>query len=331
MSENKCIKSERLTDTRTQEIKLIEETAMEDKSNILKPNVIDNDQISILNHTLLNKKDREKGGGKGVAINLKNIANMDIGKAILNITFYDVNGNILDEIESIITDLERDKTRVLRIETAKASEVDIRSYDIKIGGIIITPQPIVTGNDRIEILNHSFSEADPKITAVDIAIKNISGKTIATAIFEAIFYDSEGHILDTVKHKELEINVNKCRAIVIASSKIKEGFAKSYKVTLLKAITTDVEKVHLRAHRIRTNEDGAEEVEGFLKNISNVIADVALVATFKDSKDILLGSRILLIKDIEINCLKKFNFIFYPPKGEIVKTYTLDLAEIETQ
>ena len=223
----------------------------------------------------------------------------------------------------------------MRIKTANALESDVKSYEIKIGKVIITPQSIVTGNDKIEIMNHSLHEPDSdrsaQVTAIDIAVRNISDKNIATAIFEANFYDSEGNILDTVRHRELELNAHKSRAIAIVTGKVRSVLAKSYNVNLLKTITTDIEKVHLRAHKIRTNLDGGEEVEGFLRNISDVKADVALVAEFTDSKDVVLGTRILLIKDIESNSSQKFHFIFYPPQGEKVNTYTINIGEIVYQ
>jgi hypothetical protein len=52
---------------------------------------------------------------------------------------------------------------------------------------------------------------------------------------------------------------------------------KTYRVSVLRTLTTDVEKVQLRRHEIWSVE-GGEEVRGTLKNISDVKADAALVA-----------------------------------------------------
>jgi hypothetical protein len=71
-----------------------------------------------------------------------------------------------------------------------------------------TPLPIATGNDLIMIMNHHLIEdVNPHtggpISSIYIAIRNISDKTIATAIFDVICYGAEGNVLGTIQHKEL--------------------------------------------------------------------------------------------------------------------------------
>jgi hypothetical protein len=289
-------------------------------------------QLEIIDHKLIPKDAETPDKGKGVAVTLKNVTEAYIGKAIIKAVFYDDKGSVLDTVEIFIKDFEKDKTRVLRIESAKAAEADIKSYVVNVVNVIVTPVPAATGNDRIAIMKHSFGQIDPEKGAtnsasIDLAIRNISDKTVATAIFDGIFYDSEGNILDVVRHKEYELRPSTSRAISIISDKVLFETARSYNVVLLKTITTDFERVQLRRHEVKTSDRG-EEVRGILKNISDVKTDAALIATFQDSMDEKIGTRVILVKDIEPGACKQFSFVFTPPQGEKIKTYNLGVSEM---
>jgi hypothetical protein len=294
--------------------------------------VSENDQLKILSHELINKRDREKGVGKGVVLNLKNTAGADIGKAVFEAVFYDAGGLVLDRIEKNITDLALDETRPLRIETDKAKEADVKSYNVKIGQVIITPVPKAIGDSSIVILSHSrqvdYNTNGEPLYFVDLSIRNVSDRTIATALFDIIYYDSEGAVLDTVRYKEHELKPNNSRNIRININNNIGKLVKSYNINLLKTVTADVEKVLLCRNEIRTTETGAEEIRGILKNISNVKTDVALIANFMDPKKEKVGTVVIFVKDIEPCSFKKFQFVFNPPEGETVKTYTLDIGDI---
>jgi hypothetical protein len=299
------------------------------------PSVTGNEQIEILSHSLVNKKGREEGAGKGVAIGLKNIAGSNIGKAVFEVVFYDTKGNVVDTVEQSISDFEKDKTRTLRIESSKAESIDIKSYDVKMGKVVVTPVPTVTGDDRIHILKHNFQDVgslDVGISqlksGIELAVRNVSGVTVATAIFEAEVYDSGGNVLTTVNHKECEIKPNTSRAFLLTVDKVKEDKARSYSIKVIKTVTTDVEKVQLRRNEKRAIAAVGEEISGILKNISDIKTDAVLVATFLDAKQEKVGMRVLAMKDIEPNSIRKFSLIFTPPPGEVVKTYSLDIGEM---
>jgi hypothetical protein len=92
-------------------------------------------------------------------------------------------------------------------------------------------------------------------------------------------------------------------------------------------VTTDVERIQIRQHEIRTTNNG-EEVRGIVKNISLVKTDIALVATFYNSCKENIGIRVIVLKDIEPNNIRKFHFVFKPQEGDIVKTYNLSIGDI---
>jgi hypothetical protein len=294
------------------------------------PAVAGNEHLEVISHNLL-IKDGNEGKGSGVVLNLKNVAGKDIGKTVFKIVFYGAGGDIVDTLEEAMTDFGRGKIRNFRVECPKP-DADIRSYAVSVLETVLTPEPEAAGNDKVAILKHGVHEADPVSRgegkcSIDLAIRNISDKTFATIVFEAVFSDGEGKVLETVRHKELELKPNSSRAVLISPAKDVADAFKTYRVSVLRTVTTDVEKVQLRRHEIRSAE-GGEEVRGIVKNISDVKTDTALVATFKDSKDEKIGTRVVFIKDIEPGTAKQFHFIFNTPQGESVRSYTLSVGEM---
>ena len=296
--------------------------------NIPKPIASSNDQIEIVNHDFIFRNRNNDRRCVGAIINMRNISGANIGKVTISTSFYNSEGNILDTIESEFNDFLKDKERTLCIESDKD---DIRSYSLEIKETILTPEPLATGNDDIIILNHHIQ--DPDITArgdkrsIDMAIRNVSEKTFATIIFEAIFLDSVGNTMSKTRHREYELKPDISRGIHIIPDKNESDMFKSYKVSIIKALTTDIEKIQLRRHEIRSI-NGGEEVRGSVKNLSDVKTDVALVATFKDSAGEKIGTRIIPLKDIEPHSIKNFQFIFNTPMNEKVMEYVLNVGEL---
>ncbi len=198
--------------------------------------------------------------------------------------------------------------------------------------IIINKQAAV-GNDFVIILKHSIYERDNRgdgrfKVGVDLAVRNITESTVATVIFEVSFYDAEENIVDVVRHKEIDLKPGASRAVFVQSSIIMPDIVKGYDLKIARITTADVEKVQIRRHEIRTISTGAEEIRGIVKNISNIKADAALVATFADAKGEKIGVKVIQVKDIEPGGIRKFRFIFTPPEGEKVRKYTLDIGEL---
>ncbi len=204
-----------------------------------------------------------------------------------------------------------------------------------------TPVPTATGNERIAVAKHELSIVPmwardeeieygkpPTPDGVELAIRNVSSSTIATAVFEAVFYDQAGNTLDTVKHTEVELPPETSRGIRITCTLLEHDLIQSYAVRLLRATTADAEKVQLRMHEMNTTETGEEEIAGVVKNLSGVKTDAAVVATFYDSKKENIGTRIVVVRDIEPHSVKKYTLKFKPLEGDIVRTYTLNIGEL---
>lgn len=193
------------------------------------------------------------------------------------------------------------------------------------------PEPTAMGNEKIAIMKHQLTQLDMRKAGVgaknfycaELAIRNISDITIATVLFEVDFYDVNGDIIDQVKHKEHELNPSNSRAIFIASTMDPDTVRiKSYNCKLTKTITADIEKIRICRHVIKTVENG-EEIEGIVKNISRFKTDAALVANFSNSNNENIGSKVIILRDIEPGCTKQFSFVFQPQEGDAVRTYSL--------
>jgi hypothetical protein len=308
------------------------EKEVEEEYQVHEPSVSGNAQIEILSHNLIYENNGDSVNVKGVVLKIKNISGNNIGRFVLNIVFYGLKGNIIDIVEFTDTDFWKDASRLLRIQSTKANGDDILSYHVKVIKVTMTPIPIVKGSDKILIMRHSFRENNEEynrgmpMSYIDVSIRNISGETIATAIFEAIFYDVEGNILDNVRHKELELKPDSSRAIVIVSNKITTVLPKSYSINIVKVITTDVEKVQLLDHKVKTIETGAEEVRGILKNIGAFETDAVLIATFQDSRGEIIGTKAILVRGIGPGAFKSFYFVFDTPGEEKIRKYTFTLT-----
>ncbi len=193
------------------------------------------------------------------------------------------------------------------------------------------------GDEKITIIKHkiyivvmhriAFHEV-----GAELVIRNISESTIATAVFEAIFYDIEDNIIDTVKHKEIYFKPNTSRTITICSSTKDPYKVERYDVRLVRVTTADVERVQIRRNVVKTTETGEEEVTGIIKNISTEKTDAALIATFQNNKGENIGKKCIVLRDIEPNSLRQFHFKFKPQESDRIKAYSLDVVcDVEEQ
>jgi hypothetical protein len=197
------------------------------------------------------------------------------------------------------------------------------------------PEPTATGNDKIAILKHEFSLTDPVSElptppGVELAIRNVSERDIATATFEVTFYDQSGQIISTVKRNEVELKPETSRALRIDSSTphYESERVKSYAVRLVRTTTTDVERVQARRHEIRTIETGEEQISGIVKNISEHKTDAAVVWAFFDPANENIGTRVVILRDIEPYTIRQYEFKFMPQEGESVRSYSITIGTV---
>lgn len=200
------------------------------------------------------------------------------------------------------------------------------------------PVPSATGNLHITVFKHDLIDAvvdllDDRVNApagIELAIGNVSDTSIATAIFEAVFYDGQGNILETVKHREVDLPSGTSRAILIKSLQYESNQVQSYAVRLLRTSTVDVEKVQFRRHAINTTKAGDAVIQGIVKNICNVKVDAAIIVTFYDTDKETIGTRAVVLKDIEPGTVRQYELKFKPQAGDLVGGYGVAIGEIAT-
>jgi hypothetical protein len=291
-----------------------------------------NAQIEILKHDFI----KEKGTDihKGVSINLKNISGYHIGRAIFQVIFYDDAGKIIRQFVKDTWDFESNSSRIMAIYFDLPDAGVVRSYNIQLIRVIMSPVPAATGNDKIEITNHIFLAGNNpfgspiKGGGVELSVRNNTDETIASTVYNALFFDLEGNVIDTVRYRDLELKPHCSRAIVIESDKLIGEPARCYNVSILKTIMTDIEKVQIRTHEIQRKPSGKAIISGFIKNVSEVKSDAVIVATFTDYQNEKLGTRAVQIKDVEPGVTRKFSFTFDNPSGERIKSYTIDIGDM---
>ncbi len=200
-------------------------------------------------------------------------------------------------------------------------------------------QSIAVGNDYIAILRHQFYKTAASFRkhifpdCVQLILRNISDTVVSTIFLEAGLYDADGRVIDTFQHKEIDMKPLSSRAVRIILPERSLAKIKTYNIKVARVNTADVEKIQLRAHEFRTNEDSEEEVRGTVKNLSSTRADAALVASYYNANDESLGGKVIIIRDIEPERIKPFHFKYKPPAGETIKTYNLkvmwDIEELK--
>lgn len=163
--------------------------------------------------------------------------------------------------------------------------------------------------------------------SIDLAIRNESGTAIASAVFEASFFDLEGSVRDTVRQKVIDLAPNTGRGFAIASLKFDESIV-GYRVRLIRANTSDVEKVQVRRHNIRTTETGDEEVSGMVKNLGSVAADAAVVVSFFDAAKENIGTKAVVLTAIEPGSTRQYFLTFRPQEGDKVSSFSVSVGEI---
>ena len=310
----------------------MEESAVKElKKNheVPEPEAIGNEKITILKHNIY----RKGGGGdtaKAIVIELavKNTSDTTISSVLFDTVFYDIEGNILNTVEHKAFELKPNVSRTLRISYSGNESEKVKSYCVRVAKTTLTPEPTATGDGGIAILRHglvkTIGDSRGSTGGIDLSIRNVSEATIASAILEAVFYDIEGNVLDTVKHREIDLKPSTSRGIIISCPGRYSLALRSYSVKITRTTTADVEKVKLCKHKIKTTNAG-EEVEGAVKNIGGVKTDAALIPTFYNSKKESIGTKVIVLRDIEPNNIKQFHFLFKPQEGDVVKTYTLNI------
>ena len=300
------------------------------------PMATSDEKVAILKHDIYRKGCDDTTEAVSIELTVKNVSDKLVGSALFEAELYDIDGHVLEKVTQKTIELEPDRNRKVRINYSQPNSDRVRNYWVKVARTSVPSESSAIGNELLVVLNHNvhITEVDDDFRTSDygdgvhLAIRNISKYTIATAVFEAVFYDIEGNLFDKVRHEEICLLPNTSRSIIINTQKSTNSKLGSYDVKLVRVTTADLEKIQLRRHERKAINDGREEVSGFVKNISEVKTDTAIVANFYDSNKENIGTKVVIIRDIEPGSLQSFRFMFKPQQGDMVRTYDLNIGEI---
>ena len=286
-----------------------------------------NDKIILLTHDFYKKDDKVLG----VNITVNNISEQQIGLALFKVDFYNLKREIFDTVEYKIEGLKPGISKTFHITSAKHDKYIIDSYLIEIIKITVIQTPKAIGNNSLYVLKHELYTADmiprgPNSDGAKLVIKNPLDKTISNAVFNVKFFDIENNVVCKFEHRESNIKPGNSRQIFIFPSKPTRYALKSYDINVIRVTTADVEKVQICGHEIKTNETGEEEVTGTVKNLFSAKTDAILIATFYNKDNSAIGSKAVILRDLEPDSINKFSFKFQPQEGEKIRTYNLKVV-----
>lgn len=306
----------------------------DENSQIVLSTASGSDAILIKNHNLFyEEREGFHGTVAGVEFEATNISDNLIGSAVFEVEFYDTQGSVLDTRNYKVINWPLNYSRTIRISSSAAEMNFIKNYQLKLLKTATTPQAVVTGNEKLTVLKHKFMDAcedrgQESAAGVEVALRNVSEATVATILFEAIFFDIEGNVVNTIKHYEFEIKPGFSRSIYISSNVEEAEIVKSYDVKIKRITTTETEKVQIRWKKIVTNENGEEEISGAVKNISDAAIDAALAAVFFDNDNENIGTKFAVLRGIEPGTIRQFQFKFKPQPGDKVVTFALNVGDL---
>lgn len=198
------------------------------------------------------------------------------------------------------------------------------------------PPPTAIGTAQVAVLNHELVDAiydaqdsgRKAPSGANLVISNESQTTMATVVLEALFYDREGTVVETLKHKITDLGPGRSRGILISSHEYEPGRVASYQVRVVRTISAEVERLQLRRFEVQTMETGEEVVHGLVKNLSNVTMDAAVVVSFLDVDKEILGTRVVLVRGIPPDTVKPYEVTFKPEEGDTVISCDFRVGEI---
>jgi ABC-type nitrate/sulfonate/bicarbonate transport system ATPase subunit len=90
--------------------------------------------------------------------------------------------------------------------------------------------------------------------------------------------------------------------------------------------TTDTEKVQLRHQALSVDESGEAELDISVKNISSAKSDAAVLVTFSTHNDAFIGDKVLILRDIGPDEIRRFTFKYKPHSDAIVDKYSIRIV-----
>jgi len=308
----------------------------EEISKIPTPVAVGDERVTVTRHDFYNETIPDGTQiVSGVKLEMRNNTDSVVASVHFDLNFINEEGRVFDSIASKVFNIQPQSSNFFRVTSAKFRDNKIKSYDFKILDTTFIPEPFFAGNDYVTVLRHSVTDCVPgegdwgDSARVEAAIANATDKTLSTILFDVEFLDIEGNVISTTEHVEQEIKPGVSRAIMIKTSIYEPGLLQSYNIKIAKVTTADVERFQFRRQEMSTKQTGEEEIIGTIKNLGTEIGSTAVVAAFYDYSDRNIGTKVIIVSDIEPDDVKKFRIVFKPQEGDVVRNADLQIAQLD--
>ena len=210
------------------------------------------------------------------------------------------------------------------------------------------PEAEAIGDEKIAILKHDIyrkgGEGDiTEAICIELTIKNSTDVVIGSVLFEAVLYDIEGNILDTVEYKTIDLKPGISRNLHINYSGQKSDRVKSYCVRVAKIkltpepTATGNDRIAILRHGFSVPQGDehdwqADGIELAIRNVSEAIITRAILeAVFYDIEGNTLDTVEHTVIYLKPNTSRTI-IIPNPPKqrGRIPKSYSIKITKTVT-
>ncbi len=210
------------------------------------------------------------------------------------------------------------------------------------------PEPVASGNEKVEILSHSLilkkATSQKAGKGVSFSVKNNAGASIGKLVFEAVFFDAKGNVIDTVERNVIDFEADKTYSLRIDTEKAEKVDIASYEVHIKKMVLTPVPKVEgdqrivIIKHSFQDTgllDVGITHIKrGIELSIRNVSGQAIASAIFAVDLFDAEGNFITMLKhtesDIQPNTSRAFLIQTTSVTDDIIRSYSIKLIKTVT-
>ena len=141
------------------------------------------EKVEILNHELLDVHEDNRGVPQPARVDvaIHNLTDSTIATIVIEVVFYDIEGNVLETAKHQAIELFADRARAIRIESKVMEPDKVKSYDVRITRTRTAEQ------ERVQLRVHDINPNAAGEDVVEGVVKNIS-KVQADAAVVITFY-----------------------------------------------------------------------------------------------------------------------------------------------
>ena len=210
------------------------------------------------------------------------------------------------------------------------------------------PDPVVSGNDKVEILSHQLMLKKPKAEKAGKGLifiaKNNAGTSIGKLVFEAVLFDAKGNVIDTIERNIIDFEADKTCNVRIETTKAEKADIVSYDVHIKEMVLTPVpeaegdHRIVILKHSFQDTgllDVGITEIKrGIELSIRNVsgqgIASAIFAVDLFDAEGKFISTLKHTESDIQANTSRAFLIQTTSVKDDLIRSYNIKLVKTVT-